>query len=108
AEVTIDITNPVTFNDPALTEQMIPTLRRVAGARRFAARPRTVAEDFAKFEQKVPGLFIYLGVNAKNADLTKVAENHSPYFFVDEGAIPVGVRALANLAVDFLRKGGSR
>jgi metal-dependent amidase/aminoacylase/carboxypeptidase family protein len=56
----------------------------------------------------VPGLFIYLGVNAKNADLTKVAENHSPYFFVDEGALPVGVRALANLAVDFLRKGGSR
>jgi amidohydrolase len=105
ADVRIDIGNPVTFNDPALTEQMLPTLRRIAGAQLYPVRPRTVAEDFAKFQQKVPGLFFYLGVNQKGADPTKVAENHSPYFFVDEGALPVGVRALSNLAVDYLVAG---
>jgi amidohydrolase len=105
ADVRIDIGNPVTFNDPALTEQMLPTLRRIAGAQLIPVRPRTVAEDFAKFQQKVPGMFFYLGVNQKGVDPTKVAENHSPYFFVDEGALPVGVRALSQLAVDYL---GSR
>ena len=104
AEVDIEIGNPITFNDPALTEQMTPTLRRVVGdGKVFTAKPRTVAEDFAKFQERVPGLFFYLGANAVNADPAKVAENHSPYFFVDEAALPTGVKALANLAVDYLR-----
>jgi amidohydrolase len=108
AEVRIEVNNPVTSNDPALTAQMLPTLRRVAGDRLFEARPRTVAEDFAKYQQKVPGVFFYLGVNQKNADPAKVAENHSPYFFVDEAALPMGVRTMANLAVDYLLKGASK
>ena len=104
AQVEIEIGSPVTFNDPALTDQMTPTLRRVAGERLYEARPRTVAEDFSKFQEKVPGMFFYLGVNAKNADPSKVAENHSPYFFVDEAALPVGISALVNLAIDYLRR----
>ena len=43
-----------------------------------------------------------LGVAPKEADLTMVAGNHTPRFFVDEGALVVGVRALANLAVDYM------
>jgi amidohydrolase len=104
ADVQIEIGNPVTFTDPALTAQMMPTLRRVSGDKVFDVRPRTVAEDFSKFQQKVPGVFFYLGINAKGADITKVAENHSPLFFVDEGALPTGIRALAHLAVDYLRQ----
>ena len=101
AEVRIDTIYPVTYNDPRLTEQMMPTLRRVST--QVALTPaRTVAEDFSKFQQRVPGLFIFLGINQKGADATKVAENHSPFFFVDEGALPTGVRALANLAVDYM------
>lgn len=104
ADVEFDIdTAPVVFNDPGLTDEMTPTLRRVAGDKLFTARPRTVAEDFARFQQKVPGLFFYLGVNPPGVDPSKVAENHSPYFFVDEGALPVGMRALATLAADYLR-----
>lgn len=105
AEVQIDANSPVTFNDPALTEQMVPSLRRVAGDKTYIARPRTVAEDFAKYEQRVPGMFFYLGVNQEGADPAKAAENHSPLFFVDEAALPVGVRALASLAIDYLQKG---
>jgi amidohydrolase len=104
ADVQIDIGNPVTFNDAALTAEMMPTLRRVSGDKVFDVRPRTVAEDFSKFQQKVPGVFFYLGINAKGADPAKVAENHSPLFFVDEGALPTGIRALAHLAVDYLRR----
>ena len=82
---------------------MTPTLRRIAGDKLFVARPRTLAEDFARFEQKVPGVFFYLGVNRPGADPATVAENHSPLFYVDEGALPTGVRALANMAMDYLR-----
>src|SRR3990170_3123140 len=55
--------NPVTFNDPALTERMLPTLRRVAGASNLLATElQTPSEDFAWYQQKVPGLFVYLGI----------------------------------------------
>jgi len=107
AEAEVEITNtaPVTYNDPALTEKMVPTLRRVAGEKVFTVQPTTLAEDFSKFQQKVPGMFFYLGVNQKGADPAKAARNHSPLFFVDEAALPVGVKAIANLAVDYLTNG---
>jgi amidohydrolase len=107
AEADVEIVNtaPVTYNDPALTEKMVPTLRRVGGERVFTVQPTTLSEDFSKFEQKVPGMYFYLGVNQKGADPAKAAKNHSALFFVDEAALPVGVRAIANLAVDYLSKG---
>jgi amidohydrolase len=105
AEVEIVNTAPVTYNDPALTQRMVPTLRRVAGDDKTSeVQPTTLAEDFSKFEQKVPGMYFYLGVNAAGADPATVARNHSPNFFVNEDALPTGIRAMANLAVDFLTK----
>jgi amidohydrolase len=104
ADVRIDINYPVTFNDAALTDQMLPTLNRVFGTEQVRqVRPQTVAEDFSKFQQKVPGLFFFLGITPKGTDPAKVAANHSPYFFVDEAAFPAGMRAMANLAIDYLQ-----
>jgi amidohydrolase len=103
AEVSFDIdTAPIVYNDPALTTRMTPTLRRVSDQKLFEARPRTLAEDFARFQQKVPGMFFYLGINRPDADPATVAANHSPHFYVDEGALPAGVRALTALAMDYL------
>jgi len=102
ADVQIVRTTPVTFNDPSLTAQMTPTLRRVGGGKVFDVPPRTIAEDFALFQQKVPGMFFFLGINAAGADPSKVTANHSATFYVDEGALPTGIRALANLAIDYL------
>jgi amidohydrolase len=103
ATATIHPYVPVTMNDAALTERMAPTLRRVAGADKVAiARQTTTAEDFSLYQQKVPGMFFFLGITPKGADPAKVAPNHSPRFFVDEGALVPGIRALASLAVDYL------
>jgi amidohydrolase len=94
---------PALFNNPALTEQMVPTLKRVAGAENvFVQPPITAAEDFSLFAQRSPGLFIFLGSNKKGVDPTTAPVNHSPLFEVDEGVLPLGVRTLANLAVDYL------
>ena len=96
-------TYPVTINDPALTERMLPTLRRVAGEGNLTLSGlQTPSEDFSYFQQKVPGLFFYLGIVPRDKDPATAPRNHSPYFFADEAALPVGVRALSNLALDWL------
>lgn len=103
AVVTVDTGPPVTYNDPALTERMLPTLRQVAGASRVQLnQPLTPAEDFSRYQERIPGLFFFLGITPPGTDPRTVAPNHSPRFFVDESALPTGVRALAHLAVDYL------
>jgi amidohydrolase len=94
---------PVVFNDPALTARMTPVLERAAGRDHVTTiPPLTVGEDFAFYQEKVPGLFFFLGTNAPGADPSRAAPNHSHYFTVDDSALVVGVRALASLAVAYL------
>lgn len=105
AQAQVEITRyaPVTFNNPALTEKMLPTLRRVAGEGNLAiAQQTTTAEDFAFFQQAVPGFYFFLGSNPAGQDPFTSPVNHSPLFNVDEGVLPLGVRVLANMAVDYL------
>lgn len=95
--------NPVTYNDPALTARMVPTLERVTGKDKLTIEPLvTGAEDFSLFQQKIPGLFFFLGVTPTDRDPLTVPRNHSPYFFADEAALPIGVRAMTHLALDYL------
>ncbi|HEV8195796.1 MAG TPA: amidohydrolase, partial [Gemmatimonadales bacterium] len=61
------------------------------------------SEDFSLYQQKIPGLFVFLGIVPKGKDPATAAPNHSPLFFADEAALPVGVRTLANLALDWLQ-----
>ena len=90
----------MTVNDPTLTDRMLPSLERVVGNRLGEMTPTLGAEDFSYFAMEAPGLFINLGVGADDPSL--VHPNHSPYFYADERALPIGVRALASLAVDYL------
>ena len=104
AVVSIDSGNSVTYNDPALTARMLPTLQRVAGPEKVQVGPlRTGAEDFSEYQRRIPGLFVFLGVTPNDRDPAKVPTNHSPLFFADEGALPVGVRIMSSLALDYLR-----
>jgi len=105
ARVEVDLSRglPVTYNDPDLTRRMVPTLERVVGREWLReVPPATAAEDFSFFQQEIPGLYFFLGVIPDSIPLEEAAPNHSPYFFADEAALPVGVRAMANLVVDFL------
>jgi amidohydrolase len=103
ATVEFGLGYPVTSNDPALTERMLPTLRRVAGADNVKVGALTgTAEDFSYFQQNVPGLFFFLGVTPKDQDHLRAPMNHSPLFFADEAALPIGVRVMTNLVLDYL------
>ncbi|MPS76912.1 MAG: amidohydrolase [Achromobacter sp.] len=94
-----------TVNNPALTEKMGSTLRRVAGEGNYGLQPKsTASEDFSFYQEKVPGMFFYLGVTPKGTDVDKAAPNHSPRFYVDESGLINGVRALSNLTVDYMAR----
>jgi amidohydrolase len=103
AEVYLSEGLPITYNDPDLTRKMIPTLERVAGPGNALPRPpSTGAEDFSVFQREIPGLYFFLGVIPDSIPLEEAYPNHSPYFYADEAALPLGVRALSHLAVDYL------
>jgi metal-dependent amidase/aminoacylase/carboxypeptidase family protein len=94
---------PVTFNDPTLTERMVPTLERVAGAANVSISPLiTGAEDFSFFQRVVPGFYIFLGSVSPGIAPETSPTNHSPLYAVDEAVLPLGMRTLANLAADYL------
>lgn len=94
---------PVTFNDPELTQRMVPTLIRILGSDAVREEnPATVSEDFSEYQQVIPGMYFFLGVNAPGVAFGEAPMNHSPFFFVNEDALVPGVRALAGLAWDFL------
>jgi amidohydrolase len=98
---------PVTVNDVALTQWAASTLERVAGAGKArVGQPQLGAEDFSYFAKEVPGFYFILGATPPNTDVTAAAANHSPLFFVDEAALPLGVRAMSHLTVDYLTSRG--
>ena len=103
AEVTIKSYSPVTYNDPELTEQMLPTLKWAAGDDKVAEMtPIMVAEDFSFYQERIPGFFFILGVNKEGVEPWEAASNHSPFFYANEDALIVGVRAMVGMAWDYL------
>jgi amidohydrolase len=103
-ELHFDRSHPLTRNDDALTTRLVPTLTRVVGKDNVrAAPPETGAEDFSFFSQIVPGFYFKLGVVPEG----KVSGgHHTPTFYADDASVPIGMRALSTLAVDYLA--GSR
>lgn len=103
AMVKVDQGGLVQANDTSLTERMLPTLKRTAGFGGLQIiQPIMGSEDFPVFAKTIPSVFFFLGVTPKDRDLTTAAANHSPLFFADEGALETGVRAISNLATDYL------
>lgn len=102
ADVTITTGYPITYNDPSLTERSVPSLKRLAGAKLILVNPVLGAEDFSFFQQKIPGLFYWLGTRPANQTPEEAASNHSPLFYIDESGLELGVRSMATLAVDYL------
>ena len=104
ATVDVDIQRgyPVTYNDPALTEQMAPTLERVGGDQAVRIDAITGAEDFSFFQKEIPGLFIMVGGMPADMNPAEAAPHHTPDFYIEESAMKTGVRALANLTIDYM------
>ncbi|MFY8283786.1 amidohydrolase [Pseudoalteromonas sp. SSMSWG5] len=105
AHVHIDHGYPVTVNDVELTKKMTPTLAGVVGKENLITTPLiTGAEDFSYYALETPGMFFFLGVTPKGQDAVTAPSNHSPHFFADEKALQLGVNAMTQLVVDYLKE----
>ncbi len=105
ATATIDIAKgtPITYNDPDLTAKMLPTLQKVAGADNVKlVKAITGAEDFSFYQEQIPGFFFFLGGTPLNVKESDAPSHHTPDFFIDESAMLLGVKAMSQVAVDFL------
>src|SRR5690348_794324 len=93
----------VTVNHPALTEWAAPPLSRIAGEANVGVIDKICgAEDFSFYQKEVPGFFYFMGCTPPDRDAGTAAPNHSPRFYVDEDCLPLGVRTLSALALDWL------
>ena len=102
-ELSFDRSHPMTTNDRALTDRLVPTLQRVVGkAEVVVAPPETGAEDFSFFSNIVPGFYFKLGVVPEGK---ASGGHHTPTFYADDKAVPVGIRALSTLVLDYLASG---
>jgi amidohydrolase len=105
AEITLplDYSYPITFNDLDLTKQMVPTLTRTAGEDKvFYRKAVTGAEDFSFFQEKVPGLYLFVGGKPVNTPMSEAPAHHTPEFYVDDEGMNLGVKLLVNLTYDYM------
>lgn len=93
---------PVTYNDPALLERMLPGLREEFGDALFETDPILGAEDFSFFQREIPGVYLFVGIRPPGVRPEEFPANHSPRFYMDEAALKTGVRVLTRLAWDYL------
>jgi amidohydrolase len=105
AEATIEISKglPITYNHIKLTEKMLPTLQRIAGAENVVKISAiTGAEDFSFYQQKIPGLYFFLGGKSLNIKTEDASGHHTPDFVIDESGFVLGVKTMTALTLDYL------
>ena len=100
-----DSTNPVLYNDPQLTGRVRASLQNALGAEHVIESERwTASEDFPYYGlgAKVPAVYFFVGATPQGQDAATAPSNHSPKFFLDEGALAIGTTAMLQASLDFL------
>ena len=91
----------ITYNDPDLTAQMLPSLQAVAGTDKVVlSKATTGGEDFSFYQEEVPGFYFFLG--GMTPGNTQPFPHHTPDFFIDESGLLLGVKSLSQLTLDYL------
>lgn len=103
ATVSIDDTAPITYNDPELTQKTLPSLYKAAGKENvYLAKAITGAEDFAFFQEKIPGFYFFLGGKPVDVKPEDAASHHTPSFYIDESGMLLGVKSFIQIVHDYL------
>jgi len=102
-ELDFETGHPMTVNNAELTARLVPTLERVLGKDQVRqAPPITGAEDFSYFSQVVPGFYFRLGVVPEGK---ASGGHHTPTFYAADESVPIAMRLMSSLVVDFLGAG---
>ena len=102
ADVDIKIQFPITYNDPQLTAAMIPSLEQVAPGKVNVIPAVLGAEDFSFFQEKIPGLFIFVGAYPEELKPVRQPVHHTADFMIDERALEIGMKSLLTLTTDYM------
>ena len=105
AEATIEISRglPITYNHIELTAKMLPTLQRIAGFENVVKISAiTGAEDFSFYQQKIPGMYFFLGGKSLDVKTEDASGHHTPDFVIDESGFVLGVKSMTALTLDYL------
>lgn len=93
----------ITYNEPALVDQMLPTMQRVAGAANVQTQKAiTGAEDFSYFQKEAPGFFFFLG--GMTPGTKESFPHHTPDFKIDDSGMLLGVKTLTEMSLDYLNQ----
>lgn len=104
ATIEIQSTTDITYNDPELVEQMLPSIINIAGEENVQAqKAKTGAEDFSYFQRDIPGFYFFLG--GMTPGNTESFPHHTPDFMIDESGLMLGVKALTQMSLDYLDQG---
>lgn len=100
-EITFQNNTSVTFNDPELTAQILPSLNKVAGEDNVRLMYATTGgEDFSYFQEKVPGVYFFLG--GMTPGTRQPYPHHTPDFRIDDSGMLLGVKAFTQITFDYL------
>jgi amidohydrolase len=102
AEVNISSKTLVTYNNPELTQKMLPSLQKATHNNATVMNAVMGAEDFSFFAAEVPSLYFYLGGMSAGADPKKAPAHHTPDFYVDEAGMKTGIKAFCFLVLDYM------
>ena len=106
ATATVDIQDgaDITYNDPELTAFAVKSLQKVAGSDQVELmRAITGAEDFSYFQSKIPGFYFFLGGTPTDVPEADAPSHHTPGFYVDDASLLLGVKAMTQLTLDYLK-----
>jgi amidohydrolase len=93
---------PATINQPELTRATVPSLERVVGKPHVSRIPPAMgSEDFSYFANEVPGFFFRLGQVKPG---TTSGDHHTPTFLADDSSIPVGIKTMSVVILDYLAR----
>ena len=104
AEVTIDTKTLVTYNDPKLVAQSLPSLQKAAGENNVVPYHWvTGAEDFSFYGTKAPSFFFYMGARKPSTTMEDAPAHHTPDFYIDDSKLDVGVKTFCQLVFDYAK-----
>lgn len=104
AEISIDTKTEVTYNNPELVKDVLPSLETAAGKNNVIATDWTTgSEDFSYFGDKAPAFFFFLGGMPKGMDPRNAPPHHTPDFYIDDSMLYVGIKAFCNIIFDYAK-----
>lgn len=97
----IPLPHPPMANDQALYKHVKNVGQVLLGKPNVRLQPLTMlAEDFSYFAEKTAAAIFFIGTGNETLKSDKAA--HSPYFFIDEEALPLGAALHAAIAISYL------